>query len=395
MTLTTNEQLVDGTNIRVTWQKAQNGNPERETTSSESGRKARYHQFVVSPSPCNNGGDHVAPTAYNYAKLMRVLPYGTLTYTQRDWDGRLEVKSVVSGSHATDKFGRSTPLGSYNLPAVGTDARQKSLAKFYEAIRSSEVSLNTSVGEARESLAMIASIAKSAARATRELRKLKKSLQMDPLQTVGGLWLGWSVGLKPLLSDCENIRNHALRDGFSDSLMFDVKARASHLRKFSASSKGMLETYAVDERVQFGAKLKITNAHQYENWRAGLTARPTLLWELTTLSFVVDYFVNIGQYLELFEASMFNNGFELVYGYETTVTKSVREKTLDKTYTRTSPYDLEHASLRMVEEETTKQRKLMTSLPRPGAPVVKIPRAAEQLLNCAALLSGLITRKKP
>lgn len=393
MTLTTNEQLVDGTLIKHEWIKAQYESPERESTSLQTGKVARYHQFVVSPSPCNNGGDHVAPTAYSYTKLTRVLPYGKLTYTQRGWSGELLVKSVVSGSHATDKFGTSTPLGRYDLPSEKTDARQKALAKFYEAIRSSEISLNTSVGEARESLAMIASIAKSAVRATRELRKLKKSLRINPLQTVGGLWLGWSVGLKPLLSDCENIRSHALRDGFSDSFIFDVRARASHLREFSASSQGILETYAVDERVQFGAKLKITNAHQYENWRAGLTTRPTLLWELTTLSFVVDYFINIGQYLELFEASMFNNGFELVYGYETTATKSVREKILDKNYTQTSPYALEHASLRMVEETVTVQRKLMSSLPGPGAPVVKIPRAAEQLLNCAALLSGLITRR--
>jgi len=293
-----------------------------------------------------------------------------------------------------------------------TDARTKALSKFYEKIRSSEISLNTSVGEARESLQMMASIARSASRAVSELRKLaidavvnpargkrllkkltKNSLR-DPHLTVGGLWLGWSVGLKPLINDCENIRNHALK-GLGNGAEFRVKARASHERESRAALSGGSEKYVVDERVEFGALIRISDTHMFENWRAGLTARPTLAWELTTLSFVVDYFIGIGQWLELYEASLRNNGFELVggSGYCTTVKKERRTQEVSRSNIPTGTARTMDAQYAMSEDKTVKDRSLLQYLPMPGAPIVKIPRAAEPLLNCAALLSGLIGRK--
>jgi hypothetical protein len=153
-------------------------------------------------------------------------------------------------------------------------------------------------------------------------------------------------------------------------------------------------------RVEFGAEFEITDLHQFENWRAGLTARPTLVWELTTLSFVVDYFYNIGQYLELYEASVMNNGVRLVSGYCTHGTKNEQKKRLSYVTSHTySPYYF------MVSEElsrhyecqrvvTAKSRSLLTSLPVPNLPTPKLPKASTPLLNIAALLSQFLSEKK-
>lgn len=415
MPLTSSDRKYPSSSFTEEWIKDVYYNtPDRIRTSEAFGRFSRYESFVVSPSPCRNIGNFKHPTPYGYTKIVRVLPHGEIIYTGHT-AGQLTYKAVVRGSHSTDVYGSTgTSLGtlSYTLPTMSTDARTKAMSKFYEKIRSSEVSLNTSVGEARESLQMMASIARSARRVISDLRKIaidavinrprgkrllkkltKKSIK-DPHLTVSGLWLGWSVGLKPLINDCENIRNHALK-GLGEGAEFHVKARASHQRDSYVTIPGGIETYKVDERVEYGALIRILDTHMFENWRAGLTARPTLLWELTTLSFVVDYFINIGQWLELYEASLLNNGFQLVggTGYCTTVTKESRTKEFSKSYTPSSPVDLTYARLAMSEDKTRKSRTLISQLPTPGAPVVKIPRAAEPLLNCAALLSGLIGRK--
>lgn len=414
MPLTSSDRKYPSSSFTETWVDGSYYNrPDRFYTSEATGRYSRYESFVVSPSPCRNIGNFKRPTPYGYTKIVRVLPHGEIVYTGYT-AGKLTYKAVVRGSHSTDVFGSTgTSLGmiSYSLPTMSTDARTKAMSKFYEKIRSSEISLNTSVGEARESLQMMASIARSARRVISDLRKLaidtainrprgkrllkkltKKSIK-DPHLTVSGLWLGWSVGLKPLINDCENIRNHALK-GLGEGAEFHVKARASHKRDSHAIASGGIETYSVDERVEYGALIRILDTHMFENWRAGLTARPTLLWELTTLSFVVDYFIGIGQWLELYEASILNNGFQLVggSGYRTTVKKEQRTKEF-LFNPSTATEGISYARLAMSEDTTEKSRTLILQLPMPGAPIVKIPRAAEPLLNCAALLSGLIGRK--
>lgn len=416
MPLTTSNRKYPSSSFTEEWTKDvyAKDTPEKIRTSEAFGRFSRYESFVVSPSPCRNTGNFKHPTPYGYTKIVRVLPQGEIVYTGKT-DGQLTYKAVSRGAHSTDVYGTTaTPLGTidYSLLAMATDARTKAMSKFYEKIRSSEVSLNTSVGEARESLQMMASIARSARRVVSDLRKIaidavinrprgkrllkkltKESIK-DPHLTVSGLWLGWSVGLKPLINDCENIRNHALK-GLGEGFEFHVKARASHKRESYVTIEGGIETYNVDERAEYGALIRILDTHMFENWRAGLTARPTLLWELTTLSFVVDYFIGIGQWLELYEASILNNGFQLVpyTGYCTTVRKEQRTKEFSRSYTPTSPIDMTYARIAMSEDKTVKSRTLISELPRPGAPIVKIPRAAEPLLNCAALLSGLIGRK--
>jgi len=217
--------------------------------------------------------------------------------------------------------------------------------------------------------------------------------------TVAGLWLGWSVGLAPLISDCENIRNHSWT---SHPLEFRVKSRASHTIDSSGqlkSGKKMLyERNQVSERVQMGAKFRIVDPAAWEVWRTGVTLRPTLAWELTTLSFVVDYFVQIGGYLACLEAALASNGFEFVSGYESTSRRITQ--VLSATYSDTAPIDYSSRTSMswgsgMMNREITKfDRKLLLSAPLPYRPVVKLPSASTALLNCAALLQLLFLSKR-
>lgn len=310
-----------------------------------------------------------------------------------------------------------------DLLSTWTNARQKCLQKLWEEVRKSEVNLGTTVGEGRESLGMLRNIASHAVRIKKQLilqamhnEKLKhygiqkrkkkfpsgsqiRAAASEMPTTVAGLWLGWSVGLAPLISDCENIRNHSWT---SHPLEFNVKSRASHTidshKQSRAGYKTLYETCQTEERVQMGAKFRIVDPAAWEVWRTGVTLRPTLAWELTTLSFVCDYFVQIGGYLACIEAALASNGFEFINGYESTSRRIIQK--LTATYSDVAPINYTTRSEMawgfgfMEREITSFDRKLLTSAPLPKRPVVKLPTASTALLNCAALLQLLFLSKR-
>lgn len=354
----------------------------------------REEHFTVSPNPCINTGDHVRPNAYSFNKTVINWPTGQNAQYYRN-------QGTMYSIERSGVFGREwfTSYNHFRLrPEASNDAYNRCLSKVYADIRNSEVNLGTSIGEGRETLQMLRSIAGSAARARNELKKLRRDLVLNPLQTVGGLWLGWSVGLKPLLSDCEAIRSHLLsREPAFEFRM--SKARASVTSNAQRTDGAETETAQATDRCEIGLVYRVVDPHQFENWRAGLTVRPTLVWELTTLSFVVDYFINIGQYLELMEASILNNGLEFSWGYRT-------DSRLCENQWRSAASNLDFPSgdfglgsygyhrFEASKRETKKSRGLLTSFPSPVSPSIHIPRASGPLLNIAALLAQLIRKEK-
>jgi len=377
---------------------------------------ARYTDFSVSPSPCENFGDHHSPNAYSFQKEVCEFPTGT----QHSWTSYRSPPSV----HTSTISGPLQPGTNWVawawLTPANDEAYNKALGKLVDKLRDSELNVATSVGEARETLEMLTGIAQGAARALSLLRKAKRSAagrrelsQLlrsfgrgfldNPLQQAGSAWLAWSVGVAPLLADVENWRNHVLSDR-DPKLRFRLDSRASTYQKDFATLSVRDHDWRIEmehrHRVEFGAEFEVTDLHQFENWRAGLTSRPTLVWELTTLSFVVDYFYNIGQYLELYEASVMNNGVRLVSGYCTHGTKNEQKKSLTFMSNRTySPYDWVESSATSRSYQcrrtvTTKSRSLLHSLPVPNLPTPKLPKASTPLLNIAALLSQFLSEKK-
>lgn len=351
--------------------------------------------FTVNPDPCINHGDFKRPNEYSFVKSTFRYPNGKRVNDENYW-GLVTSWTGYLGGHFTG-------VPRFQPPDISNAVRNQALDKLYENIRNSEVSFNTTIGEGRETLDLLTAVAKAARKVIRDIKGARKSATRamydsaaNPLQTVGGLWLSWSVGLKPLIDDVENIRNHSLSEQ-GPGVQFAAKGRsarsASYEDRYVHSDRSdIVETGTYSHREEFGLVFSIDDLHAFENWRAGLTLRPTLAWELTTLSFVFDYFVNIGQYLQLLEASILNNGISLVHGYHTVGTK--HEWWMDGNYQGPhTPYLTESWYWTSSGRNTSKKRKLITAFPSPVRPTVKLPRASTQLLNCAALLSQLIQRR--
>lgn len=374
-------------------------------------------EFVCQPDPCINPSDRKIPGAYSFSKTVTSQPTGSVGgyYYWGNPGSRQRVENSYSGTFSSTiwdgfKNGGQDGFGTPNLYDLEKlAARNRAVNKLLDKIKDSEVNLSTTIGEGKETLQMVAAIARSVRSPLKALRsavhKSRKgsraeNITRDTLVTVGGLQLAWSVGLAPLLSDCENLRNHA-QAAESMDLMYSVKSRgASHLEWTSHPSEWETFENEISNWYQFGATYRVGDMHAFENWRAGLTLRPTLAWELTTLSFVVDYFLQIGNFLAALEASYLNNGIVLLHGYET------QSEWKLSTYSHFRPDDpvdsgssngLTDHHLGVVRGKGSRQwvrksRSRLYSLPNQALPTIKLPTASTQLLNCAALLSMLLRK---
>lgn len=375
------------------------------------------NDFSVNPNPCVNPSDFKMPGEYSFSKTVVKNPVGTLGgyYYWGNPGDRKRVENSYEGTFSStiwDGFknegvdGFGTP-SLYSLEKLA--ARNRAVNKLLDKIKDSEVNLSTTIGEGRETLQLIAGIARSVRRPLKALRsavhrskkgsRTEKNVR-DTLVTVGGLQLAWSVGLAPLLSDCENLRNH-VQAAESVDLMYVAKSRgASHLEWTTHPSEWETFTNEISNWYQFGVTYKVGDMHAFENWRAGLTLRPTLAWELTTLSFVVDYFLQIGNFLAALEASYLNNGITFLHGYETAsewklchYSQSRNDDPFD--YGASSGLTDPHLGVvrgRGYRQWVTKSRSRLSSLPVQALPTIKLPTASTQLLNCAALLSTLLRK---
>lgn len=383
-----------------------------------SGLYAKHiHEFVCQPNPCINPSDRKIPGVYSFSKTVTSRPTGSVGryYYWGNPGNRQRVENSISGTFSStiwDGFSNGGQNG-YGTPALydldKLAARNRAVNKLLDKIKDSEVNLSTTIGEGKETLQMVAAIARSVRSPLKALRSaLHKSrkgsraekITRDTLVTVGGLQLAWSVGLAPLLSDCENLRNH-VQAAESVDLMYMVKSRGtSYLEWISHPSEWEKFENEISNWYQFGATYRVGDMHAFENWRAGLTLRPTLAWELTTLSFVVDYFLQIGNFLAALEASYLNNGITFLHGYET------RSEWKLSAYTHFRPDDpvdsgasngLTDHHLGVVKGKgfrqwVDKSRSRLYSLPIQALPTIKLPTASTQLLNCAALLSMLLRK---
>lgn len=379
---------------------------------------SRIIDFVVSPSPCNNHGNHISPTPYSFYKDEEQKPVGNMIY--KYYGNNQVTTNNISG------VGVHSGAAAY-LYDIADDPYNKALAKLVGQIKDSDLNLSTSVGEGRESLEMLGGIASNAAKFSRGLKKAvlsgdspryirdlfrKAGATINDVKAIGGGVLYYNLGVAPLLADLGNLRDHVLSDK-AEKVQFRVKARASAFQEMAESGPWLsydqtnyaatLYRWASDSRrAELGAVISISNLHAYENWRAGIGLRPTLAWELTTLSFLVDYFFKIGEWLELYEAALCDNGISFESGYYTRSREQVSKYTCEcnqiqglGSYPFQEGATLQyHVRVDGWRRYTEKNRMLLTSFPTPKSPRITIPRASTQLLNCAALLSQTLSRGK-
>jgi hypothetical protein len=208
-------------------------------------------------------------------------------------------------------------------------------------------------------------------------------------------WLSLQYGWKPLLSDLYGLINKLHVRETTGVIVFKASSGNYSVKKSTTNwgsyqgtrSAGITRTTAdVKYMVRVKPNLKLASPAAL-----GLTNPLVPLWEIVPWSFVVDWFLPIGNYLEQLSA---DHGWNFYDGCKTTLVKASQvhsdrsthfKNTGLWTYRGANSYEGNGLSVEM-------NRTLLNAIPSPNLPQFKNPFSAAHALNAIALLHQVVKR---
>ena len=198
------------------------------------------------------------------------------------------------------------------------------LGKLASKIRGHNFNLAVSIAEARESLGMIGSSAIRLATAfhalrRRDFRTMFNTINLSPRQQrlvrsaskydvrlhdnynprdkIGNAWLEAQYGWVPLLSDAKSAAEALAYSQVQHTLSFRVRRSKDNIKLFYPCSNPNSASVLGNHKT--AVQLKVTLKDDFDPLVGlGLTDPLTVAWEIVPYSFVVDWFIPIGNYLE-------------------------------------------------------------------------------------------------
>jgi len=289
------------------------------------------------------------------------------------------------------------PSSSFLEGKLGGIATNRALS----SLKGMKVNLGAAIGEGGQTLSLILTSVKRLAQSANFLKRgdipnavralgsygksinivaLGKKHKSDKL-SFSALWLELQYGWKPLISDVYELVDYLgqqpkiglFRVTGSASDFVDAKSIGSGLNSIQIDRYMKLEVKA---RVMLWAT--VSNQRLYTASQLGLLNPASIAWELTPFSFIVDWFLPIGKFLDNLDAGA---GITLVDGSQSlTVVGTGYCKPISKV-------GVSYSGDSSVERRYLKYtRSRLTSVPLPSFPWFKNPISTDHFLNSLALL---------
>lgn len=346
-------------------------------------------------------GDHVTPNSFGF-QVFRGRGYPAHDYQRYTSQGQVRWINTTSDSFSGSGYGYS-PYGELDWSLTDDQA----LGSLLDQLKSGP-NVSVDVAESGQTLRML----KNAFNVRKQMKEVveqavkgkafrRRSRGQNRLDYVTSKWLEARYGWLPLIHSTYDILRECAKR--VDTSLFVVRGRSSRsdADKVSTGSGTYWDPrrttdFSLHFRTEIQAQFRLPTTTQIYNWT---TLNPALIaWELMPLSFVADWFVNVGETMALWENHLiFANKF--VRGYRT---RSFRED-LSFTYTglTTGPipywpntntiYDgvVFHRDkfYGYSEMRLYKNREVLDSLPAPtGGPRVNVNLNSKRLLDAAALI---------
>lgn len=227
-------------------------------------------------------------------------------------------------------------------------------------------------------------------RATRKGRLVKATIK-----ELGGKWLEWTYGWKPLLQTVYDLSEETLRHNVNKISSFDAKVRYSSKRNYrNGYGPGISQSqWAISHSAYAGIHYKMRFELSGENPVARLTSLnpASIAWELLPYSFVVDWFLDIGSYLRNTESrflyqALFRGGTRsLRFGEDMSGSLGQSSITGSPPLTTSAHYKHRIRSRYL-------SREVLSQLPTPSVPKFRADLGSGRLLNAAALLTTFLRK---
>lgn len=232
------------------------------------------------------------------------------------------------------------------------------------------------------------------------------------LDYITSKWLEYRYGWSPLVNSIYDAFDQLHRD--IETNILTVTGRSSLRRSGSVfegvsfnpstyvaspaiGTRSVVWNYSKSHRCEFSIKFKPSGA-QLSDWTSLNPA--AIAWELLPLSFVADWFITMGQYLDLVENHLlFRQAF--LSGYRTEVFKGTCSKEDVIQANNTSPVPHGTSLVRSFRSESKglgftrirKDRVILTSLPYPNGVHLRFKVGWKRQLDAAALIHTIVGRK--
>lgn len=312
---------------------------------------------------------------------------------------RISASSVVATS--ANVVAHDVPSGTmnnvitgafWNSTVVPTSIRNEARLKFHKHLSDSKVDVMTFIGEGKSSFKMIASAASDLLQIYRSVRSGNLRKANSILRSRGRKkprrvskradqrWLEYQYGWAPLVGDIVT-GFKAIADYRETPTLFFSKAEINFEPKpynNVVSTDSSIGTYIV--KVWYSLKAS-EKAREIAKWNLG--ANPFLTaWELVPLSFVADWFIPIGDFLQQYSS---DNGLHFVSGTESwSVRYSAQLNSVQRFSAGTGWVDVN----RQITEDTFYyQRKKLSSTPFASYPPFDPGASFRRFLNGLALIT--------
>lgn len=395
------------------------------TTSSES-RLQEYVSFTVT-NGLVKGVDRAKPNPINYVKLRYTS--GTGSSRSRSvmngtyWDQsqnkyvpysgfRRVVKSPIMEAAGNISPGQGLPAQfGWGYPDNLTVVRDAALSNLLDKIRKGP-NLAVDFAERRQTISMLRDTLRFREQVKKFVRGLViprklhgKSRASQRMDYITGKWMEYRYGWSPLMGSVFDAFDQLMREVKSEP--YFVRGRAGMVRnevylepEGSFNPAAYVSAPATGRRVVEWSANRSTRC-EMKVWFAPTSGRisdwttlnpANIAWELLPFSFVLDWFVNVGQFLSDLESSLLMQGLFLD-GYRTDTFKSVViKRSRIAASSLNSVYPNSNFIQSFIEdsngagfERTTKDRQKLTSLPLPSGIHWRVNLNAKRLLDAAVL----------
>jgi hypothetical protein len=270
--------------------------------------------------------DHVLSTSYGAQRYSaEAIKWNQLNLTRticgfgpNGWIMGNERQEGIQGFYPDYYFGlRESDPYDVNFPDWVV---KSSRGKVLSALINSDVNIGNFLGELPETGKFIAGSAITVLQAFKALKKgqyrripklLGVSRKRDLPKSAAGVWFAYKFGWKPFLEDIFNAHGEVMKQ-INRPKFHRVTRTTSTQTLHSNPFKG--QVIDAKKGCKVGVAYRIGNETLAGLNSVGLINPASVAWELLPLSFVVDWFLPIGNFLEQISAPI---GLDFVTGYET------------------------------------------------------------------------------
>lgn len=245
--------------------------------------------------------DEVTPGFHQLQKCGKFLPLNGLDiYTE------FEHRTAASFNVTNDLTTKME--GDYYYPEYsrGIDPPSLDLDKLGECVLGAAANAATAqwdvmtfMAEAEESVETLRGIAHAFNHKTKTLAEQAARFRKNPFKAFNQLWLGWRFGVRPMISDAQNavkaikgVKGEWIKGRDRDSE--DLTNQKDTLHDFYGRFKLLVREKITGTRTYRGYAVAETD--MLVGTRVGMDPLVTA-WEVIPYSFVVDYFISIGNWV--------------------------------------------------------------------------------------------------